>query len=550
MKIVGIGGFWHDFNCAVVDLDKKIVTTAEEERFTRIKHHPLVNTESGNPLTETTMNCVDYCLKEAGLDYGDIDTVCFSRDKDFPLMDFFMKRFPNAKRHQVNHHVSHAAAAFYSSGYDEAAVLSLDGFGDDQSGVLAYGKGNKLEIDKVIHQDHSIGLEYLRATHHIGLGKFGSEGKTQGLAPYGKPTYLEEYMSHIHLKEDGVWELDKELMCMKDYMGDEHYMGTSYLYNDFLFNLFDRRISHDTKLEDNHINLASTIQRILEDLAEHSAKYLKKLTGSENLVTTGGVALNSSMNGHLLETGIFKNIYSHPSASDRGLGLGAALYHAFHEMETTDNFFKMENVYFGRQFNDDQIKTYLDGEGLEYEKLNNTCKVTAELVSEGKIVGWFQGRSEIGARALGNRTICADARKAEMKDIINERVKHREWFRPFAPSVIAEDTNDYFIHSIPLPFMTFTVKATPGTDKKIPAVIHEDNTARIQDVYKDQNAKYYKLLEEYRDITGISTFLNTSFNDAGDPIVDSPADAIECLKKSDMDLVVLKDYIVWKPNRS
>lgn len=540
--IVGIGGFFHDFNAAAIkiadNLDAPLVVTGEEERFSRKKHHSIMGAKS------TSYDCIKYCLSKIEASFEQVDYVVLSDKEVHPLKSFLVTLFPNAEFHHVGHHLCHAAAAFYSSGYNDAAILCLDGFGDNKSGLLAYGNKNEIQPIKYIELENSIGLEYLRVTFQIGLGSFGSEGKTQGLAAYGTPRFFSDYMNEIELTDDGGFLLSEQLKNMEGYLEGEHYIEEKSLFNDFILDRINRRFKQDP-LEQEHIDMAASIQKVLDTIGLHSSATLKSATKTSKLVTTGGVALNSTMNGKLLESNLFEEVYAHPSASDRGNALGAALYFITNTMHI-DTPLKEPIIYGGQEFSNEEIENNLKDSGISGEKLDDPCQVGAELIADSKILGWFQGRSELGARALGNRSILADPRAAENKDILNLKVKHREYFRPFAPSVLSERTKDYFVTNVDLPYMTMTVKVVDDKKSVIPAVTHQDDTARVQSVSSANNLLYYSLISKFNEITGVPVVINTSFNDSGEPIVETPKDAIQCFLKTGMDALIMGNWLITK----
>lgn len=539
MIILGVGGFQHDFNAAAINTDTGEISAFEEERFSRIKHHPILGKES------SSIDSLNYVLKQVGGTPNAVKFIVFSDVQVHPLNRYLMQAFPAAVAFHVEHHVCHAAAAYYCSGFDDAAILSLDGFGDLKGGMLAHGAGRNLRVISNIEMENSIGLEYLRVTYQLGLGSYGSEGKTQGLAPFGHPVFENDYFGEIELATDGRIVLSNRLKRMKEYIDGEHYIEERSLFNDFIAEHITRRFKHE-EIEQQHMDMASSIQEVLNKVALHSAQYLKKATASKNLVLAGGVSQNSSMNGYILKSKVFENVYSHPSSSDRGNALGAALYFANEYLGQ-----KMQRsgplVYAGPEYSDDQIRFAIESRKLRYDVLDEPTVEVAKLIANGAIVGWFQGRSELGARALGNRSILADPRKKENIDIINAKVKHREWFRPFAPSVLVEHAEQWFETDRPLPYMQFTVPVLEERRSTVPAITHVDGSARVQTVSKDFNPLYHDLITQFHTLTGVPLLLNTSFNDAGDPIVESPGDAIDCLLKTDLDCIVLGRYLVRNP---
>ena len=542
MIILGIGGFFHDFNAAALNTETGAISTFEEERFSRIKHHPILGA------SESSIDSILYVLDQVGGTLDTVKFVIFSDIQHHPISNFLLQKLRFATAYHIDHHLCHAAAAYYSSGYTDAAILSLDGFGDLKGGLLAYGNGQTIENLKSIGMEDSIGMEFLRVTYQIGLGSYGAEGKTQGLAPYGKPRYYDDYMKEIQLHENGSFSLSAKLKRLQEYIEGEHYLEEKSLFNDFIAEKIVRRFSHEPITQD-HMDMASSIQKVLNEVALHCVKSLKHITSSKNLVLTGGVAQNSSMNGHLLQSEIFNNVYAHPSSSDRGTALGAVLY--FANMYLGRNtMLKGPMIYAGPEYSDSEIANQLNICGLKYKILNEPEKEAAKMIAQGEIVGWFQGRSEVGARALGNRSILGDPRKKDNIDIINTKVKHREWFRPFAPSVLEPLAEEWFELDRPLPHMQFTVNVRGDKRDLVPAITHVDGSARVQTVSREFNPTYFNLISEFHHLTGVPMLIDTSFNDAGDPIVESPRDAIDCLLKTDLDCVILSNILVRNPKFS
>jgi carbamoyltransferase len=538
MKMVAIGGFFHDFNAAACDLKTGRFATAEEERFSRIKHHKIMGAK------ETSIDCLRYCLSEISADFEDIEVVVLSDEEVHQLQPFIEKLFPNAKIAHVHHHMAHSALAYFSSGSDDAAILTLDGFGDGKSGLLAHGRGNAIEPIIFHDLENSIGLEYLRATFNLGLGSFGSEGKTQGLAAYGEPRFYEDYMNEIKFDGNGNITLSPKLKNMEGYMSGEHYIEEKSLFNDFILSQIDRRFP-DEKYEQQHLDMAASIQKVLDTVGLEFAKVLAAKTDAKTLVISGGVALNSTMNGVIMNSGLFETVLPHPSSSDRGNALGALMYYLAHEL---DHRLDMDEpfVYGGQSFGDDEIKSAFASLGVNAKKLDDPAATAANWLAENNIVGWFQGRSELGARALGNRSILADPRQADNKDVLNAKVKHREWFRPFAPSVLAERQGEYFDTPYDLPHMTMTVMVRKEKHSVVPTITHEDGTARIQSVTVKQNPLYHRLISNFDQLTGVPLVVNTSFNDNDEPIVESPEDAILCFQKTGMDRLIVGSYAASK----
>jgi carbamoyltransferase len=542
MLILGLGGFMHDYNCCLVDTDGRRVAMAEAERLSRRKHHTI-------EADEDLMVPIRKCCRDLGVKPRDIDVAAVGHTDPFACKERFRRALPKANWVEVDHHLCHAAGAFFASPYDEALIVSVDGFGDGSSALIATGRDTAIEESLRIDEANSIGLEYLRATFHLGLGGYGVEGKTQGLAAYGEPTLFDAYMREIDVTADGGVILSDRLKGQSSALAAEGgYLNTQILTNRFLDNLGVRRIAPEPLVEA-HNNLAASVQKMLERVVVELCLAGQRRGGQRNLVLSGGVAMNSSLNGRLLSSGAFDHIFALPMASDRGIGLGAALNYA-HQTLGVDRFFALDDVFFGGAFDNRAAVRAMRKGGLKHRRSDDIHELAAEALAQGKIIGWFQGRSEMGARALGNRSILADPRVAGMKDVLNERVKHREWFRPFAPAVLAERAADYFEFPpgvADLSFMTFTVNATERGKSDIPASVHVDGTARVQTVDAKRHPDFHRLIARFAEITEVPVLLNTSFNDQGEPIVETPDDAVATFLKTDMDILCIGDVVGTKP---
>ncbi|MEX1248272.1 MAG: carbamoyltransferase C-terminal domain-containing protein [Anaerolineales bacterium] len=542
MLVLGIGGFYHDYNCALIDVENKQVAMIEAERISRRKHHVI---RPGEDLLAP----IERCCNDLGVSIKNIDTVVFGHTDPFPVKEKLQTSLGRRKKYvSVDHHLAHAAAAFFSSQFEDASIVSLDGYGDGSSALLAAGQGNKIEELTRTDDQNSFGLEYLRATIHLGLGGHGEEGKTQGLAAYGEPTYYEAYMEQIDVDGDGRIHLGPALQGDITHLSREGgYLNTELLTNSFLNDLFPRRISPEP-LDTIHKNLAASVQKVLDEIGTKLGLIVKQKTGKTNLVLGGGVSMNSTMNGVLLLGSQFAGLYALPMASDRGIGLGAALYHIHQELNVP-RFFYLDQVFYGGAYKDKDAERAMKEAGLRTHKSDDVKHEVAQALNNELIVGWFQGRSEMGARALGHRSILANPGRAEMKNIINERVKHREWFRPFAPSVMEEFAEDYFAfpaNVADLTFMTFTVPATPRGEREIPATVHVDKTSRVQLVSETTNPEYHAVINAFRDLSGLPVVLNTSFNDKGEPIVETPENAVRTFLNTDMDMLCIGNMIGLK----
>lgn len=556
MYILGISCFMSDAAAALIKKGE-LIAAAEEERFTRKKH-------DGN----FPKNAIDFCLKEAGITYRDLDYVGFYfkpwhnfRKRLFSVMQnmphslivsgvkancwFDMLTTKNhLARHFkikvngfpfkfifVEHHLAHAASSFFVSPFEESAILSMDECGEYESILFAYGNGNKINKIHSIGHPHAVGVLYRYVTNYLGFSKIGEEGKVMGLAPYGRPGIS---LDKVVSKRDG-----KDFRLNMDYF--RYYRGVSRKF----IKEFGVPRQPDTIIEKRHEDIAYALQNLTEEIALGFADYLYKVTKSGNLCLGGGVALNCVMNGRLLAESPFKKIYVQPAAGDAGGSIGAAFY-IYNHILGNKRRFEMHHTAFGPQYSEREIKDMLYSYGAKYEYRSDITKVTAELIAAGKIVGWFQGRMEFGPRALGQRSILADPRIKEMKDILNKKVKHRESFRPFAPSVLKEDKDIYFGNATDSPFMLLTFPVKDEAGDIIPAVTHVDNSARVQTVDRKACPKYWELINNFKKTTGVGVLLDTSFNVKGEPIVCSPEDAYNCYLKTELDCLVMENFLLVK----
>ena len=597
ISILGISAFYHDSAAALV-IDGKIIAAAQEERFTRKKH------DSSYP-----RNAVDYVLKEANLKLSDISYIAFYEKpflkferlletylafapkgfKSFTMSmpiwlrdKLFQKKmlFNELKEHDkkfndinkiyfAEHHLSHAASAFYPSSFEEAVVLTLDGVGEWATTTIGIGKKNNLEILKEIHFPHSVGLLYSAFTYYIGFKVNSGEYKLMGLAPYGTPKYKDTILNNlIDLKADGTFRLN---------MSYFNYATGLTMTNKKFSDLFGCPVRKPEKdlLTQFHMDIAASIQAVLEEIFLRLAKSLSSEYKIPNICLAGGVALNCVANGKLHRSGLFKNIWIQPAASDAGGALGAALALWYKELNnnrkisTTDD---MRGSYLGPQFKQDEIEKELKNMGAVFEKFSEDKMIekTAEALSEEKAIGWFQGRMEFGPRALGARSIIADPRSATMQKKLNLKVKYRESFRPFAPSILREYASDWFDLDIDSPYMllvsdvkknirremTRDEKKLFGIDKlnivrsSIPSVTHVDYSARIQTVHKETNPLYYNLILKFNELTKCPVIINTSFNVRGEPIVCSVEDAFKCFMGTKLDMLVCGNFILYKSKQN
>ena len=597
MNILGISAYYHD-SAACLVVDGKIIAAAQEERFTRKKH------DENFPV-----NAINYCLTEAGLSAQQIDYVVFY-DKPFlkfeRLFETYLAFAPRGfksfatslpvwvkdklfqksvildalKDHLdkttdwsnkllfSEHHLSHAASAFFPSPFEEAAVLTMDGVGEWATTSLAVGKGNTLNVTNEIHFPHSLGLLYSAMTYYTGFKVNSGEYKVMGLAPYGEPKYANLIKDHlIDIKEDGSFHLDMSYFnyCTGLTM-------TSDRFND-LFGAPPRK--SESILGQREMDLAASIQAVTEEVVIKLAKGIKKSTGLNNLCLAGGVALNCVANGKLLRENVFDKIWIQPASGDAGGAVGAALaayYLMLAQPRKVDKQDGMQGSYLGPEFGQAEIEQRLSQAGAKFDVVSDTQLIeqTAQALADGLAVGWHQGRMEFGPRSLGARSIIADARSPTVQKQLNLKVKYRESFRPFAPSILREDVADWFEINTDSPYMllvadvkkekqlamTEAQKQLFGIEKlnvprsEIPAVTHVDYSARIQTVSKDTNPKYHALISKFKEITGCPVLVNTSFNVRGEPIVCSPEDAFNCLMGTDIDFLVVGNCILRKEQQN
>lgn len=592
MYILGISALYHDSAAALIR-DGEIIAAAQEERFTRIKHD-----------WHMPANAVDFCLKEGNITGMDLDAVVFY-DNPFMTLDRYMKNIlaagadskdvinrnfdtmfsdklwvhkkvdallginPNRKFLVCEHHISHAASAFYPSPYEKAVILTLDGVGEWATTTISVGDKEKIQIKEEMRFPHSLGLLYSAFTYFCGFKVNSGDYKFMGLAPYGEPVYEDLIREKLlDIKEDGSFE-----MCL-DYFDYQYGRAMTNKKMDELFGGPRREPESDiTKRE---MDIAASVQKITEDIILRMVRHAKESYGNgiDNLVMAGGVALNCVANGKIKKSSIFKNIWIQPAAGDAGGSLGSALYAAYgyfgceRKVASCDS---QKGSYLGPKFSHDEIKDYLDINGYVYHELGEGIhKKIAEELADEKVIGLFQGRMEFGPRALGNRSIIADARSETMQVKLNQKIKYRESFRPFAPSVLREDVAEYFELDDDSPYMLLTadvcrnrrnsfelkedLKKYDGNmleivKKKrsdIPAVTHVDYSARIQTVSEEVNPYYYQVISEFKKLTGCSVIVNTSFNVRGEPIVCTPKEAYECFMRTDMDVLVLEDILLKK----
>lgn len=574
MYILGINAY-HGGASACLIQDGQLVAAVEEERFSRIKY------QAGFPA-----EAIRFVLHEAGITPQDLDHIGISRKPTANLAKkalFAFRRRPSlslvrdrlnnsmkvgdlkavfseslgiepaslhAEFHNVEHHRAHMASAFFVSPFEEAAVFSIDGMGDFVSTMWGTGKGNKLDVMGEVNFPHSLGLFYTAVTQWLGFPKYGDEGKTMGLAPLGTPRYLDRMQKLVSIQRDGTFELGLDYYL-------HHAEGATMTWNEGepklgavfspeMIKLFGEPRTPGAEITQYHQDVAASMQAMLEQAEFALVRKLQRETGQKAICLAGGVALNSAFNGKILPCTDFEDIYIQPAAGDAGTSLGVC-YYIYHQLLGKPRTFVMNDPYTGPSYEDDQIEAALQRAGVRYETLGEDALVerAASLVAGGNVLGWFQGRMEWGPRALGNRSIIADPRRADMKDILNARIKHREWFRPFAPSVLLENTGDYFDQTYPDPFMVKVYNVLPDKREVIPAVTHVDGTGRLQTVQREHAPLYWKLIDAFRHETGVPVVLNTSFNE-NEPIVCTPDEAISVLQRTKMDALAVGRHLVEK----
>jgi carbamoyltransferase len=450
--------------------------------------------------------------------------------------------------HNVEHHVAHLASAFFVSPFDRAALLSIDGFGDFISTMWAEGSGNHFDVLGQVEYPHSTGIVYTATTQFLGFPHYGDEGKVMGLAPYGQPRFIEEFREIIRTEEDGQFRLNLDYFRHHaegvDMTWDDGSPVIGRIFSNEYENVFGPAREKNGALTDRERDIAASLQLRLEEVGFHIVNHLHDQTGLTDLGLAGGVAYNSVLNGKLLLNTPFRRVYVQPAAGDSGTALGVC-YEIHNRILGGPREFVMDGAYTGPEFSDEAIRAELERAGLAYESYDDRAitRRAADDIAAGLVIGWFQGRMEFGPRALGNRSIVVDPRRPDMKDILNERIKKREPFRPFAPSILEERVGDYFEQTHPAPTMLMVYQIRPERRSEIPAVTHIDGSGRLQTVTREVNARYYQLISDFDALTGVPVVLNTSFNE-NEPIVCTPRDAIECFAKTRMDVLYLGNHAV------
>lgn len=566
MNILGLNAFHGDASAAVLR-DGQLIAALEEERLNRVKHW------AGLPVLAAKV-----CLEGVQPDH-----VAISRNPEAHLRDKLMRaalrphrwlnltsRVANSVRiaqvgealaterivprgarqvHFVEHHRAHLASAFFSSPFEEAAVISIDGFGDFSSVMWGMGKGNQIEVRGSVSFPHSLGIFYTAFTQFLGFPKYGDEYKMMGLSAYGEPRFAEHVRRVVRTERD-------QCRLNLDYF-THHSNGvemTWYGGEPVLGEVFSRKMAEEfgeprmprSEIQQRDKDLAASVQLVLEENYFALLRFVQKQTGKTAVCMAGGVALNCVANGMIFERTDFRDVYVQPAAHDAGTSIGAAL-HVQHQELKLPRCFEMRHVYYGPEYSDSVILHDLEAAGCKYHRVaeDDLLSRTVEAIVQGKIVGWFQGRMEFGPRALGNRSILADPRRKDMKEILNSRIKYREPFRPFCPSILAERVGEYFETDYPSPFMVMAYKIKPEQRERIPAVTHGDGTGRLQTVEREVNERYWKLIQKFGETTGVPVLLNTSFNE-NEPIVQTPVQAIDCFLRTQMDVLSIGGFLLRK----
>jgi carbamoyltransferase len=582
MYILGINAY-HADGSAVLLKDGELVVAVEEERFRRIKHW------AGFP-----NEAIAKCLEIGGITGAEVSHVAISRDPKANLLrkaafavtnrmsiTNIVNRTKNLRKvhdvsdplaealgvpatslpkvHFVEHHPSHLASAFFVSPFDDASLCAIDGFGDYLSTSLGAGKGNKLEVLARVSYPHSLGVLYTAVTQYLGFPNYGDEFKVMGLAPYGSPDHVAELRKLITLKPGGMFELNRPYFRHWDEGVEMEWDGGSptmgRLYTPELERLLGPARAKYEPLAPYHDNLARSLQALYVECGFHILEGLWERTHNPRLCMAGGCAMNSVATGKIRSNTAFTDVYVQPAASDNGTALGAA-YYVWNQVLEMPRGFVMEHGYWGTEYPSADVTPLVEKVNdpqwtfsvTQHASDEETCKATAQLIADGNVVGWYQGKMEWGARALGNRSILADARRADMRDIINLKIKFREKFRPFAPSILESAMNDYFIGAAPDPFMQQVYPVRPEKRSILPAITHVDGSGRLQTVSETTNPKYHRLISEFAAITGVPVVLNTSFNE-NEPIVDTPEQALDCFMRTRMDVIVVNNTVIKRHPR-
>jgi carbamoyltransferase len=577
LLILGINAYHGDASAAALN-SGQLVAAAEEERFNRIKH------AAGFP-----EHALRYAFEASGAGASDVRTIAIARNpwaraiqkawRGLRLPRFAGERLrvlgkftqigeltaqalqipaEQIEMRRVEHHRAHLASAFFPSGFDEAALFSIDGLGDFASSMWGVGRGNKIQPLGAVTFPHSLGIYYTALTQYLGFPKYGDEYKVMGLASYGEPELIDEFRKIVVSSDGGrmgfrlATEYFRHHNSQVQMTWDKGEPTIDTIYSEHLERRLGKARSASEPIEPRHHQIAASLQRRLEEVVLEKLRILQEMTGLRKLCLAGGVAFNCVTNGKILEKTGFEDVYIQSAAGDAGLAIGAAMYVWHHELGNARDFM-MAHSYWGPEFNETQLRLAvearrceLDRLGCEIREVNDRgelCRTTAEQIAHGKVTGWFQDRMEWGPRALGNRSIVADPRRPEMRDILNSKIKRREPFRPFAPSILEEATSVYFTQCHPSPFMLMAYNVRPEKRSIIPATTHVDGTGRLQTVSAAQNPLYYALIKEFGRQTGVPVLLNTSFNE-NEPVVCKPEEALDCFLRTKMDVLVLGNLMV------
>ncbi len=569
MIILGLNTHHADSSAAIF-IDGKLVAATEEERFTRVKHW------AGFP-----EQAIRFCLQEANVSLEEVDHITIGRDtkakmnrkmlyilknvghissllKDrlsnrkhiTNISEYFSRAFDvteelvNKKLRNVEHHRAHLASTYYASPFDESAIISIDGSGDFTTTMIAHGKGNKITVLDSIDFPVSLGFIYTAFTHYLGFPHYGDEYKVMGLAPYGEPKYVDKIMKIVKLKNNGLWTWDNSYFNEIKVLYEKNQPVVPSYFSKKFEKEFGTPRKKNEDLTQYHKDLAKSVQVFTERVIFHMLDYLQKRTGSKNICIAGGVAQNSVANGKIIANTPFENLYIPSAGHDAGISMGSALFH-YHQnlnMPRTDS---IRTASTGSSFSNEEIETFLKENSIPYKKMEDEILfdyITDKLIAPS-VIGWFQGKAEFGPRALGNRSIIADPRNDKAKELLNLKIKRRESFRPFAPSILKEYVDEYFVYNDEVPFMekVFPIRKEKHAD--IPAVTHVDGTGRLQSVDKEVSPRYYGLIDAFRAKTNVPILLNTSFNE-NEPIVNSPQEAYACFDRTQMDVLVLENYVI------
>lgn len=578
MIVLGLNAFHADAAAAIV-VDGKLIAAVEEERFCRVKHY------AGFP-----KEAVRYCLAEAGISLDQVDVIAINQDSSANLLqkgmylatnrpelsliadrlrnrskrkglgDYLKEAFPDAKHNykveNVEHHIAHLASAFYASDFDRSVVVSVDGFGDFASAAWGLGEGTKIDVADRVFFPHSLGIFYQALTQYLGFPNYGDEYKVMGLAPYGKPLFLNEMREIVKLNDDGSFKLNLNFFRHHkekiEYQWEDGIPHVGELYSDNLAKLLGPIRAKTDPLTQRHMDIARSIQAMYEEAAFHLFNRLHDRYKVDNIAIAGGCGANSVANGRVYKNTPFKHVYVQSAAGDAGGAVGAAFAVVVQNGGSREGL-RQAHAYWGPSYDDaavreciDVNRARIDSEDCVVEHVTDEqrlCDLTAQAISEGKVIGWYQGRSEWGPRALGNRSILADVRRTDMKDILNLKIKRRESFRPFAPSILREKTADWFETEDEVPFMMQVYQIREECRQKIPAVTHVDGSGRLQTVYQSTNPRYYRLIQAFERLTGVPIVLNTSFNE-NEPVVNRPIEALDCFLRTKMDVLVLGDWFI------